>query len=112
MRMTSWTRACLVAAALVVARLPPSYGATEQRRPACLSEDETHKAMLSRGLIPPVRAMEAASRIASGEPIGIRLCPNDASMVYDVVVLRGDGHLVHVLVDAGSGILLPPGPGR
>jgi uncharacterized membrane protein YkoI len=104
--MTSWTRALLLAVAIVAAVAMPGVAA-ERRRPVCLSEGESRDAVAARRTIPPFRAVEAALRVDVGELMSIRLCRDEAAMVYDVGVLNRDGRLVHILVDAGSGAVVP-----
>lgn len=109
--MPTRMRTLLVVAAFVAAGLAPAAVAAERHAP-CLGEEEARQAMLARKLIAPVRAVEAALRNAPGESIGIRLCREDAAMVYDVMILRHDGRLIHVHVDAASGSLAPLPAGR
>lgn len=76
-------------------------------RAACLSGPDTRDAVQTRRIVPPFRAVAEAMR-EGGDLVGIRICPSpDPPLVYDVAVLRRDGRLVHVIVDAGSGQSLP-----
>ena len=108
--MTCWRALQMAAAILAGSGL--QGGAAERRRPVCLSEAETRLAVEQRKMIPPVRAVEAAQKVDAGESVSMRLCHDDATMIYDIAILRPDGRLVHVLIDAGTGGLAAPRPAK
>lgn len=110
--MRCWAHAFLVAVAIACGVLPTSGRAAEQRRPACLSQGDTRDALAGGKTVPPFRAVAAALRGGPGESVGIRLCKMNSAMVYDVAILKLDGRLVHVLVDAGTGVPMPPREGQ
>lgn len=86
---------------------PPGPGRGEPRPMACLSGAETREAVQTRRIVPPFRAVAEAMR-EGGELVAIRICRSpDPPLVYDVAVLRRDGRLVHVIIDAAAGIALP-----
>jgi uncharacterized membrane protein YkoI len=105
--MKSWAYAMAVAATIATSVLPPAGQAADQHRPVCLAAGESREAIQARKMVPPFRAVAEAIRGNPGESVGIRLCRLNAQMVYDIAVLRHDGHLVHILVDAGTGVLMP-----
>jgi uncharacterized membrane protein YkoI len=69
----------------------------------CLSSAETREIVLSRKLSPPFNALRTAATHAHGETIGVHLCRFGEDLVYEVTVLRRDGRVVKVLVDAVTG---------
>ena len=110
--MRSWAHAFRVAVAIACGLLPTLGRAAEQRRPACLSQGDTRDVLAGGKTVPPFQAVAAALRGGPGESVGIRLCRVNSAMVYDIAVLRFDGRLVHVLVDAGTGVPMPPREGQ
>lgn len=87
---------------------PPGPVPPGEPRPVpCLSGPETREAVQTRRIVPPFRAVAEAMR-EGGELVAIRICRSpDPPLVYDVAVLRRDGRLVHVIVDAAVGVALP-----
>ncbi len=88
----------------------PAASRGAELRLACLSPPETHQALIDQKLIAPFRAMIEAARRGAGDAIAIKLCRSGGAMVYDVMVLRHDGHVVHLTVDATNGATVGPGP--
>lgn len=105
--MKRWARATV--AAVVLGAAAPCQGAAAHLQ-TCLSPGETRDTLQSQKLVQPFRAMAEAARVSGGDSISIRLCRLDAQMVYDVVTLRRDGRLIHLLVDASNGAALPFNP--
>ena len=100
----------LVAATLVmmVQDAPVPQGLFQGPRPPnCLLNPEIRDVMQSRQAVPPFRAVAEAMR-EGGDLVAIRLCRSpDPQLVYDVSVLRLDGRLVHVIIDASTGRTVP-----
>lgn len=74
----------------------PPHGRT------CFSQTETREKIAQRRLADPIGAMRAGR--AEGEALRTRLCrwtPDE--LVYEVLVLRHDGHVVHLYMNAQSG---------
>ncbi len=108
--MKCW--ACALAVVIIAAVGLSSPGrAGEPRLKTCLSPGETRDTMQAQKLVQPYRAIMEASRGGNGESIAIKLCRLNALMVYQVTMLRHDGRLVYMLVDASNGSLLPPHAG-
>lgn len=70
---------------------------------ACLSQSETREIVAARKLSPPFSALRTAAAHGRGETIGVRLCRFNEELMYEVTVLRRDGRVVKVVVDAVSG---------
>lgn len=58
---------------------------------------ETHK------LADPFRSMREIALRLQGEPLGARLCQLGEGLIYEISLLRRDGHIVKIHVDALSG---------
>ena len=103
----------LVAASLVVmaqGTLVPKGIFQGPRPPNCLQSQEIREVMQARGAVPPFRAVAEAMR-EGGDLVAIRLCRSaEPPLVYDVSVLRLDGRLVHVILDAATGQAVPSRP--
>ena len=98
----------MIIAVFIAASSSPALCREGEARLACLSPGETRDAIQAQRLMQPFRAMGEVSRTGAGESIGIKLCRFNDLLVYDVMVLRHDGHVVHLLINAANGFLLPP----
>ena len=58
---------------------------------------EAHK------LADPFRSMREAALRLQGEPLGTKLCQLGEGLIYEISLLRRDGHIVKIHVDAFSG---------
>src|ERR1700674_5748148 len=96
----------LAAIVMVIAGIPAilaaplRVSAEVERVRGCLSAAETREAIRAHKLIEPFRAMGDASGRAQSEAIAVRLCRSNEKFVYDITMLRRDGRVVHVYVDA------------
>lgn len=70
---------------------------------ACLSSEEIHGAITAHEAIPPMQAHRHARDAAPGEILRIRLCREEGILLYQVTVLKRDGHVARVTIDASSG---------
>ncbi len=68
-----------------------------------MSQNETRELVAQRKLFPPFSALREAAQRGHGETIGVRLCRLSEELVYEVTVLRRDGRVVKVVIDAASG---------
>lgn len=68
----------------------------------CFSQAETRDKIAQRRLTDPVSATRAGR--AEGEALRTRLCRwKQDELVYEVYVLRRDGHIVHLYINAQNG---------
>lgn len=74
----------------------------EQER-VCFSAAETRDKILAHGLFEPFRAMRSAAGRLQAEAIGIKLCRWSEELVYEMSLLRHDGRVIHVFIDAKTG---------
>jgi hypothetical protein len=85
--------------------VPPAALAAAADRPAlqCLPVAETRQLILDRRLGDPFALMQAASLSAHAEPINARLCREQEALVYEISLLRRDGRVVRIYLDAATG---------
>jgi len=90
---------------LVSAEAPPA-------RPAfsCVAAAEARAAIVRHKLADPSPALRAMARRAQAEPLRSRLCRMEEQFVYEMALLRRDGKVVRVYVDAQDGRTQIPGP--
>lgn len=91
---------------------PTERGPAPERaptRPQCFSIAQTRAEIEAHRLVDPFVSMRNIAIYANGEPLGARLCRHGEVFIYEINVLRHDGRIVKVLVDAVSG---QPQPGQ
>lgn len=90
---------------LVAATLATSLFAwAETEEPLhCFSTAQTRERIAQHKLGEPFAPMRAAADHLQGEAIGARLCQSNDVLVYEVSVLRRDGRILKILIDAASG---------
>lgn len=81
--------------------------AASDRVHGCMSPAQAREVMIDQKFVAPFRAVAEATRAGGGETVGLQLCQSGEVYVYDVTLLRRDGHVSHTLVDAHSGTVLP-----
>ena len=72
----------------------------------CFSTAETREKILAHGLFEPFRAMRSAASRSQAEPIGVKLCRWSEELVYEMSLLRHDGRVIHVFVNAKTGLVI------
>lgn len=77
---------------------------------ACLSPSETRAAIARNKLANPMPALRTLARRSQAEPLRSRLCRINERFVYEMTMLRRDGRVVRVFVDAQDGRTLVPRP--
>ncbi|MCI0467742.1 MAG: hypothetical protein L0Y57_12165 [Beijerinckiaceae bacterium] len=75
---------------------------TEPARP-CFSTSETREKILAHGLFEPFHVMRSTASRLQAEAIGVKLCRWRDDLVYELSLLRHDGHVIYVFVNAKSG---------
>ena len=91
----------LLAAASLFAGSPVQ--AAQPAKRLCLSPAETLEAVGAGSLVEPRRTLREAAENARAEALGARLCRWDDDLVYEITLLRQDGRVLFVYVDASSG---------
>ena len=100
------TSALLTLALGVAVAAGPSSGTIAEQPAAkhvCLSPAETREIVAARKLSAPFAVLRTAGAHARGETIGVHLCRINEELMYEVTVLRRDGRVVKVVLDAASG---------
>ena len=70
----------------------------------CLSSSDVGDAVAGRKVIPPDQALGIARKaVPNGDVLRAALCREPGVLVYRITVLRRDGRLVRVTLDAPSG---------
>jgi hypothetical protein len=69
----------------------------------CFNSMETREKIASRRLGEPFRLLRGAAARIQGEALRVKLCRVGEDYVYDISVLRRDGRLVHVFLNAVNG---------
>ena len=83
---------------------------------ACLSAAETREEIKSHGLKEPFAALKSAAQHYKAEALSAKLCRIDDEFIYEIALLRKDGHYLHAYVNATTGKLVeikraaPPPP--
>jgi uncharacterized membrane protein YkoI len=92
-------------AVIVAAYLGSSAAARAEPEPdrVCFSTAETREKILAHGLFEPFRVMRSAANRSQAEAIGVKLCRWSEELVYEMSLLRRDGRVIHVFIDAKTG---------
>ena len=95
-------------AVIVAAYLGSIAAARAEPKPdrVCFSTPETREKILAHGLIEPFRVMRSAASRSQAEAIGIKLCRWSEELVYEMSLLRRDGRVIHVNVNAKTGLVV------
>jgi hypothetical protein len=83
------------------ARLAAADGADARR--ACLSAADTRENVSAHQLREPMALLREMAVQTRAEPLTARLCRWNEQFVYEMSLLRRDGRVVRVFVDAASG---------
>jgi uncharacterized membrane protein YkoI len=95
-------------AVIVAAYLGSSGAARTEPEPdrVCFSTAETREKILAHGLSEPFRVMRSAASRSQAEAIGVKLCRWSEELVYEMSLLRRDGRVIHVFVNAKTGLVI------
>jgi hypothetical protein len=69
----------------------------------CFSQAETRARVAQFKLLAPFEMMRRASRLAEAQTLAGKLCRWADLDIYDISLLRPDGRVVHVFLDASTG---------
>jgi uncharacterized membrane protein YkoI len=69
----------------------------------CFSTAESREKIHAQGLFEPFQLMRGAASRLHAEAIGVKLCRWRESLVYELSLLRHDGHIIYVFIDAHNG---------
>jgi uncharacterized membrane protein YkoI len=88
---------------LIAAGVGFASRAEPARQRTCYSTAETRDKIVSLGLFEPFHLMRAAATKMQAEAIGARLCRWSEDLVYEISLLRHDGRVLHISIDAKTG---------
>src|SRR5437588_11834064 len=83
--------------------LPLRSSAAQVAPLQCLSTDETREEIASARLVQPLVLMRRAAGDLHAEAVDGRLCRWNNELIYEISLLRRDGHIVRVLFNAANG---------
>jgi hypothetical protein len=87
--------------------LGPDRGCSETqattRLRSCLIPSEAREAIALHRLSEPFEAMRNAATQMRAEAVGERLCRWNDQFIYEITLLRRDGRVIHLYIDAASG---------
>ena len=72
----------------------------------CFSTAETREKILAHGLFEPFRVMRSTASRSQAEAIGVKLCRWNEELVYEMSLLHRDGRVIHVFVNAKTGVVI------
>lgn len=94
----------------VLAAFAFQSAAAEERLHDCYSMAQARHLIIAHRLAEPFASMWAAARQMRADPIGAKLCQIGDGFFYEVSLLRHDGLVMRVLVDAETGTVHAPPP--
>lgn len=86
--------------------LQPAAAQSNASARKCLSSAETAEAVRQQGLSSPALALRTAAAHARAEALRLVLCNRSGQFVYEVTLLRRDGKIVRLQVNAADGVLM------
>ena len=89
------------ALSLTLALAAASPAAVEGR--ICYSNAQTRAQIAAHKLVEPFKLMKEAAALVKAEPIRGRLCRWNDSLVYEISLLRRDGQVLRVFMNAATG---------
>jgi uncharacterized membrane protein YkoI len=95
----------LVVALNLAAAIPAAAAAPAQDR-ECYSAAQTRERITARKLAEPFRLMSSSASRFQAEAIGVKLCRWKQQLVYEISLLRRDGRVIHVFVNAANGQMI------
>jgi len=79
---------------------PPPERAAPRK---CFNPAESRARVAQFNLRPPFEMMRRAAELANAQALGGKLCRWADLDIYDISLLRADGRVVHVFLDASTG---------
>ena len=94
--------------------LMASSARAEDARPShdCMNATDIREAVSAHKLVEPMNAVRTAVRLTRAEPLRSQLCRSKDGYQYELTLLRRDGKVIRLTMNAASGALissrLPP----
>lgn len=83
----------------VAAERPQEHGSEH----ACLTAAQARDVVAAHRLAEPFRVMQTTARHFQAEALRAKLCRRKDELVYEISLLRRDGRVIHVSINAVSG---------
>jgi uncharacterized membrane protein YkoI len=81
----------------------PALAAERAAEHACLTAEQAREKIALHKLAEPFRLMLAMAKRFQGDAIGVKLCRRKDEFIYEISLLRRDGRVIHVVMNAASG---------
>lgn len=82
---------------------PPTATAADEAALQCFTARETSERVARLRLFNPLMAMRATARRIKADPLRTRLCRNGPRLVYELSLIRRDGKVQKVYLNAQNG---------
>jgi uncharacterized membrane protein YkoI len=79
------------------------YAAEPVKERVCFTAAQTREKITTHKLAEPFKLMKNTAAHLQAEAIGVKLCHWSDDFVYEINLLRRDGHVLHVFVNAQNG---------
>jgi uncharacterized membrane protein YkoI len=93
--------------AVILAAVLGCAAATAQAEPArervCYSARETREKIAAHGLAEPLRLMRATAGRLQADAVAVKLCLLNQELVYEISLVRRDGRVIRVYLNASNG---------
>jgi hypothetical protein len=87
----------------LIAPQPPNLREGAPPALECFSLQQTRQHIVQFRLLDPVSLMQATSAAHQGQALSAKLCRSGEKFLYEINVLRRDGRIVRVFLDATNG---------
>jgi hypothetical protein len=92
-------------AVILAAHLGSSSAAISEPDPerVCFTTAETREKIPTHRLLEPFHVLRSAATRLQAEAVGVKLCRRHEELVYELSLLRHDGRIIHLSLDAKTG---------
>ena len=94
--------------ALPVVAFLAAGGALSAEARTCFSPEQTRIQVSAHKLVEPFKLMKKAASTEKADPISGKLCQWNEKLVYEISLLRKDGQVLRVFLDAATGQQMGP----
>ena len=95
-----------LALVLMLAVSTSALGGGRAHDRACFTAGQAREAIGLHKLAEPFRLMKVAAHRFQAEAIGVKLCRRKDEFIYEISLLRRDGRVIHVFMNAVNGKIL------
>lgn len=80
-----------------------SYATEPAMERTCFSAAQTRERISAHKLVEPFRLMKSTANRFQAEAIAVKLCRSGEEFIYEISLLRRDGHVIHAYINAANG---------